>query len=160
MLVLQLSPRRPLIHMLGLVPERTTKTTMGTNSQCSEVLTLYQKNPLSTNKPPCLNVYFKMKIKLKAFVLNAQIPLPFLNSLSWKTPLNFVTKPSVVISKQFPSTQTGFSRSFLHCRIVREDFFQRGWREVNDIIGFKEGKYFTVSAAPLWDNLHFWKLLF
>lgn len=49
------------------------------NSQCSKVLTLYQKNPLSTNKPPCLNIYFKMKIKLKAFVLNAQIPLPFLN---------------------------------------------------------------------------------
>lgn len=160
MLVLQLSPRRPLIHMLGLVPERTTKTTMGTTVSVPKSLLSTKKNPLSTNKPPCLNVYFKMKIKLKAFVLNAQIPLPFLNPLSWKTPLNFVTKPSVVISKQFPSTQTGFSRSFLHCRIVREDFFQRGWREVNDIIGFKEGKYFTVSAAPLWDNLHFWKLLF
>lgn len=40
-----------------------------------------KKNPLSTNKPPCLNLYFKMKIKLKAFVLNAQIPLPFLNPL-------------------------------------------------------------------------------
>lgn len=56
-----------------------------------------KKNPLSTNKPPCLNAYFKMKIKLKAFVLNAQIPLPFLNPLSWKTPLNFLTKPSIVI---------------------------------------------------------------
>lgn len=67
------------------------------NNQCSEVLTLYQKNPLSTNKPPCLNIYFKMKIKLKAFVLNAQIPLPFLNPLSWKTPLDFLTKPSIVI---------------------------------------------------------------
>lgn len=74
--------------MLGLVPERT-KTTMGTVHVPKSLLSTKKKkkNPLSTNKPPCLNIYFKMKRKLKAFVLNAQIPLPFLNPLPWKTPL-------------------------------------------------------------------------
>lgn len=41
--VLQLSPRRPLIHMLVLVPERT-KTTMGTVN--------VPKSLLSTKKIP------------------------------------------------------------------------------------------------------------
>lgn len=95
------------------------------NSQCSKVLTFYQKNPLSTHKPPCLNLYFKMKIKSKAFVLNAQIPLPFLNPLFWKTPLNFLIKPSIVIYRQFPSAQTGFFGSFLHCRDAWERVFSR-----------------------------------
>lgn len=31
---------------------------------------------------------------------------------------------------------------------------------MKDNVDFKEGKYFTVSAAPLCDNLHFLKLLF
>lgn len=81
--------------MLGSVPERT-KTTVGTVSVPKSLLST-KKNPLSTNKPACLNLYFKIKIKLKAFVLNAQIPLPFQNPLFWKTPLNFLTKPSIVI---------------------------------------------------------------
>lgn len=117
------------------------------NSQCSKVLTLYQKNPLSTNKPPCLNVYFKMKIKLKAFVLNAQIPLSFLNPLSWKTLLNFLTKPSIVIQKQFPSTQTGFTRSFLHCRIVREGFFPEGVKGRERYHWFQRRKIFYCVCS-------------